>query len=98
MIREGIIYFAQCKITGKIYIGQTIQSLIARKRGHRNNYVESDCHFQRAIALYGFDQFIWEILVTAPIEELDDWERYFVWFYQSYMGITPLQAGTSTTR
>lgn len=58
-----MIYKVTCKITGKIYIGQTTQSLAQRKREHTSRSKKgSNTYFHNAIRKYGKDSFIWEVL------------------------------------
>ena len=55
-----IIYKITNKTTGKIYIGQTINSLEQRWNRHCNDALNNilNTHFARAIRLYGKDDFI----------------------------------------
>ena len=77
-----IIYKITNKITGKCYIGQTIQSLQRRWYKH--------CHDNRCPALrdaikkYGQDNFTIEVIDTATtIDELNEKEIYWISFYNS---------------
>jgi len=82
----GIVYAAKNKITGKIYIGQTIVSLNERKGDHRRKAAiwESKSHFHSAIRKYGFDVFTWEIIDKAESrDELNHKEKHWIAFYNS---------------
>ena len=49
----GIIYKAVNKINNKVYIGQTIQSLKDRIRGHKNeafNHISKNCPFHQELS------------------------------------------------
>lgn len=83
-----IIYKVTNKINGKVYIGQTIRSLKARKQNHvwnalnkKNNY-----RFHNAIRKYGSENFTWEILIegTGSQETLNELEKHFICLYNSF--------------
>ncbi len=63
----GIIYKVTNKVNGKIYIGQTVQSLSKRIESHINKALsnEDDFYFHRAIRKYGKNSFIWEIIIQC---------------------------------
>ena len=83
-METGIIYKAHNPINGKCYIGQTIHSLTKRMNDHKSSSKAKDYHFYYAIRKYGFDTFEWEVLKTAPVEELSKWEMYYIGLYDSY--------------
>ena len=76
----GIIY----KITSpsnKVYIGQTINTLKARIKHHKQN--SSNCTLlKRAINKYG-DEMVYEILETVQNESLDEREIHWIKYYNS---------------
>ena len=81
-----IIYKITNKTTGKIYIGQTINSLEQRWNRHCNDALNNilNTHFARAIRLYGKDDFIQQVIDTANSqEELTAKERYWINYYNS---------------
>lgn len=84
---DGIIYKVTNKINGKIYIGQTIQTLHKRKISHfssanRDKIVN---HFHRALNKYGKNNFNWKTLEYCNSkEELDDMEFHYIKQYHSY--------------
>lgn len=83
-----IIYKATNLINNKIYIGQTIRTLNARKSDHfyRAFKANSEQVFHKALRKYGKENFKWEIIDTADaIEALDEKEIYWIWFYNSYV-------------
>lgn len=58
-----IIYKAENKLNGKVYIGQTIQSLSDRKARHlKDSEKNSPFVFHRAIKKYGADNFEWTVI------------------------------------
>lgn len=67
----GIIYKAINKINGKIYIGQTVQSLDKRISQHINNALnnQDNMYFHKAIRKYGKESFIWEIITQCNSRE-----------------------------
>ena len=80
-----ITYKATNKINGKVYIGQTIQSLQIRKSRHiydSNN--GCDFLFHRAIRKYGEEGFKWEVIrICDSIESLNAYEQYYILYYDS---------------
>lgn len=82
------IYKATSSTTGKVYIGQSSQTLQERINqhnshayGHQYNY-----HFHNAIRKYGADDFTYEIIEDGiqSIEKLNERERYWINHYDSY--------------
>lgn len=66
---------------GKSYIGQTIRDLNHRLKQHEYsvNYEKCGCFaIKAAIKKYGFINFIVEILIECPNDELDYWEVKFI--------------------
>lgn len=84
----GIIYIITNKVNGKLYIGQTIQSLNKRWRKHKHDYKRLNYPLYRAMRKYGSENFQIEILTECiNQEELDAQERdytdfYGAWFHQ----------------
>jgi len=75
-----IIYKATNKKNGKVYIGQTTQTLKRRKNRHLNDS-ERNCgfYFHRALKKYGSSNFEWEIIdSTNSIEELNKLEVLYI--------------------
>ena len=61
--RRTIIYKAENKVDGMVYIGKTIQPLQKRKLKHQNGAIHRTTIFlHRALRKYGFENFSWEIL------------------------------------
>lgn len=84
---NGIIYKITCKVTNKVYIGQTIRPLADRVARHFEDAEKCDhpgIHFQRAIRKYGRDAFIAEKIDEAHTrQELDEKEKYWISYYNS---------------
>lgn len=83
----GIIYKIENMENGKVYIGQTKQSLDARIKGHifkaNNGEVLPDSlHYD--IRNLGIEQFSVEIIAECSNDKLDDMERYYIDKYKSY--------------
>lgn len=80
----GIIYRIVNRINGKLYVGQTVQSLKARWKEHRNDVKRYDYPIYRAIRKYGIENFYPEQLDTAnDQEELDLKEIYYSEYYNT---------------
>jgi group I intron endonuclease len=83
---EMIIYKATNLINGKVYIGQTIQTLKKRRWKHlsasRNK--KFTWHFYKSIRKYGENNFKWEIIDRANnIDDLNKKEEYWIKYYNS---------------
>ena len=71
-----IIYKTTNKVNGKIYIGKT--------KNNTDQYLGSGLLIKRAIAKYGVENFIKEIIDTAEtIQELNQKEQYWIQQYNS---------------
>lgn len=82
----GIIYKVTNQENGKIYIGQTIQTLNERKNKHyyKARQEEYTTHFINALRKYPEEVFIWEIIDEAETQEaLDEKEKYWIAYYNS---------------
>ena len=83
------IYKATSKTTGKVYIGQSCQSLDKRMNQHLSramtNY-DPNNHFHNAIRKYGFSDFFFEIIEDGIIDNeiLNEREKYWIEQYNSY--------------
>lgn len=84
--KSGIIYKATNIINKKIYIGLTTKGLEKRKKGHLSSSKKKHPKyiFHKAIAKYGEDNFIWEIIDDADtLNELSEKEIFWIGFYNS---------------
>lgn len=86
-MKLGKIYLITNTINSKVYVGQTIQTLNKRFNGHCC-YSKSDrsanMYIKRAIHKYGKDKFHIQLLEECPIEKLNDREKYWIEYYNSY--------------
>ena len=87
MTKFGRIYLISNDINNKLYVGQTIQTLNKRFNGHCC-YSKSDrsvnMYIKRAIHKYGKDKFHITLIEECPVNLLDDREKYWISFYDSY--------------
>ena len=82
----GIIYKVTNQENGKIYIGQTIQTLNERKNKHyyKARQEEYTTHFINALRKYPEEVFTWEIIDEEETQEaLDEKEKYWIAYYNS---------------
>lgn len=82
----GIIYKLTCKITNKVYIGQTVRTLEERWYSHTYEAfkIKLKTKISRAIRKYGPDNFIREIIENVSTqEELDEKEIYYIALFNS---------------
>lgn len=84
----GHIYKVTNSINGKIYIGQTIQSVKDRWYRHCGksslSKEEMGMHIKRAILKYGKENFTVETIEDCDSSLLDEKERYYISYYNSY--------------
>lgn len=76
-----IIYKVTNKVSGKIYVGQTIHSLEKRRKQHEESALGgyNEMVFGRALKKYGVENFEWEIIDTAEtVDELNEKEIYWI--------------------
>jgi group I intron endonuclease len=79
-----IIYKITNKITGKCYIGQTIQKFERRMRFHCKAYIKNKSAIKNAIMKHGEANFTFEIICSALSKEyLDELEKHFIAYYNS---------------
>lgn len=82
------IYKAVSKTTGKVYIGQTTQTLQERINQHNSHAYgrQYNYHFHNAIRKYGPEDFTYEIIEDGikSIEVLNEREKYWIAYYDSY--------------
>lgn len=82
-----IIYKATNIVNGKVYIGQTTNTLEYRKRQHLSetkSEKKKNTYFHNAIAKYGIDSFDFTIIDTAnSILQLNLKEEFWIDFYRS---------------
>lgn len=85
----GYIYKVTNKINGKIYIGQTIQSVKDRWYRHCGksgiSKAELNTHFKRAILKYGKENFTIETIEVCDSTKLNDREKFYISYYNSYI-------------
>ena len=82
------IYKYTNKINGHIYIGQAVD-IKARIRGHRFSArhledKDSNMPIHKALRKYGEENFDIEILEECPKEKLNEREKYWIKYYDSY--------------
>lgn len=79
------IYRIRNEITGKVYIGQSV-NVTKRLNAHKNSLRlgnHRNVHLQSSWKEYGEDSFSFEVIVICAVEELDDLERLYIRTYAS---------------
>lgn len=83
----NVIYKLTNIVNGKVYVGQTSISFKKRLLKHiydaRTESKRRKHYLQRALAKYGFDNFIVEILETCEKKKLDEREIYWIAHFNS---------------
>ena len=83
----GYIYKIQNLINGNVYIGQTVKPVEKRFQQHRNNYDKpyfSQLILYKAFKKYCLDNFSFEALEKVDNDKLDEREKYWIDYYDSY--------------
>ena len=83
----GYIYKITNTLNNKIYIGQTVKSVQKRFTQHKNNSNKeyfSQIVLYKAFNKYGIENFICEEIEEVPNEKLDEREKYWIDYYDSY--------------
>lgn len=82
--KNFIVYKITNKINGKVYIGQTTETLEKRWKRHCGYQLNDGTYFHNAIKKYGADNFSVELLAEANNQlELDEKEFYYIDLYKS---------------
>lgn len=80
----GIIYQIRNKSNGKVYIGQTVQTLKRRWNRHVLDSRTGSYHINRAIRKYGADGFtVIELAKAYSKDELNEMETRCIWTHDS---------------
>jgi group I intron endonuclease len=89
------IYKATCLTNGKLYFGQTVQTVPQRWNAHLYDaFLNSDLYFHRALRKYGEAAFQIEKIAEAPDKEWGDYlERMFILVFDT----TNREAGYNMT-
>lgn len=83
-MEQGKIYKYTNLINGKVYIGQTRQTLKQRDHRHQNE-LNDNTYFHRAIKKYGRENFSLELVEdNIPLNELDKKEKYYIDYFESF--------------
>lgn len=83
----GYIYKITNTLNDKVYIGQTIKTVQKRFTQHKNNSNKeyfSQIVLYKAFNKYGIENFICEEIEEVPNEKLDEREKYWIEYYDSY--------------
>lgn len=83
----GYIYKITNTLNGKVYIGQTIKTIQKRFTQHKNNSNKeyfSQIVLYKAFNKYGIENFICEEIEEVPNDKLDEREKYWIEYYDSY--------------
>lgn len=84
---RGFIYKITNKVNGKSYIGQTIQNVKERFYQHcaiKCSQAVLNMAIHRAINKYGKSNFTIEVIEEVESTNLNDRERYWIKYYNSY--------------
>ena len=83
--------------TGNIYIGSSY-NMRTRINRHINDLLRQEHHsryLQRSFNKHGLDNFIFETILTCPVQELIQLEQYLIDFYQPKYNMSKMANGSS---
>lgn len=83
----GYIYKIQNLINGHVYIGQTVKNYYKRFLQHKANYDKpyfSQLTLYKAFKKYGLENFSFVPIEEVENEKLDEREKYWINYYDSY--------------
>ena len=91
-----IVYKAENKVSGNVYIGQTKYDLSRRIAEHSKKSQRPKSKFHKALMSYGIENFDWVVIDTAKTkEELNQKEIYWINEYNSInVGYNMVEGGT----
>ena len=96
----GYIYKITNTLNDKVYIGQTIKTVQKRFTQHKNNSNKeyfSQIVLYKAFNQYGIENFICEEIEEVPNNKLDEREKYWIEYYDSYFnGYNSTRGGRTT--
>ncbi|AYV84198.1 MAG: hypothetical protein Hyperionvirus19_22 [Hyperionvirus sp.] len=91
---KGEIYISTNSFDDKIYVGQADNYIngntpfggkgrwVTHQKGARST--QDGCpHFYNAIRKYGVENFTVHLLLTAPLSEMDHWEKFYIQLFNS---------------
>ena len=83
---QGSIYIIHNSINDKKYIGQTSRTIEVRWKEHQQESQNLDCHYAiyNAMRKYGVENFWVEELEKCETKNLDERERYWIKYYNSF--------------
>lgn len=76
------IYKITKKENGKSYIGQSNDI----ERRFKEHQYKTDIPIELAIQKYGINAFTYEVIEECPLEQLDEKEKYWIAYYNTYKG------------
>jgi group I intron endonuclease len=79
-VEKGVLYLIKNKLTGGMYVGQTVD--LKRRLGQ--HYRNEESVVGKAIQKYGKDNFETIILKDCKVDELDKWEIYYIDKYNTF--------------
>ena len=97
----GYIYKITNTLNDKVYIGQTIKTVQKRCTEHKNNSNKeyfSQIVLYKAFNKYGIENFICEEIEEVPNDKLDEREKYWIEYYDSYFNGYNSTLGGRTTQ
>jgi len=88
------IYKHTCKITNKVYIGQTCQKNPYNRWLSNGNGYKTQRYFWRAIQKYGWDNFEHTIIQTTDTKDKADiLEKMWIYYYKNRCGVYNMTEG-----
>lgn len=99
MLRYGSIYVATNTLTGEQYVGQTSQKYYTRVYAHKISAMKPTTKFHRAVAVAGYDAFVFEEVFHAFDRDALNWaEKQLISDYAPVYNVTRGGAGAPGPR
>ena len=98
----GFIYKITNPINNKCYIGKTTRNYKERWAEHKRDRIKEpykNWHFYRMLNKIGPENVIWEVIEEVPNEQLDEKEKYWINYYDSFKnGYNETRGGSNGTK
>lgn len=91
------IYKITNQVNQKSYIGQSL-NIKRRWRHHKTSYQTIDTYLYRAMRKYGIENFSFEVLKECQQEELNQFEQYYIQYYDTFYNGYNLTLGGDSSK
>ena len=93
---QGKVYELVCNVTGLVYVGSTVMTMVKRMDAHRSP--ASECHSKKVMAAGDFTDKVLELFPCSTVKELVARENIFIKQYQDLYGELCVNRDTFLTK